>query len=85
MPRLIVTLALFLAGCAAYDPPVVGDRSNVKYQTDIERCRKQAATAASRKANATPQSAIMAMFDSGDQRRKDVVTCMQARGYALRS
>ena len=85
MSRIGFVLVVLLAGCASYDPPVAGDHASVKYRADLVRCRKQASTAASRKANATPQSAFMALFDSGDQERQDVLTCMQARGYALKS
>ncbi len=86
MPRLSIALVILLAGCAAhYDPPVVGDRDNPKFQADLVRCRKQASTAASKKANATPQSAVAAVFDSGDQERKDLVACMQSRGHPLRT
>ena len=86
MSRLCVAVLILLAGCAGpYDPPVAGDRASVKYKSDITRCRKDARTAASRKANATPQSSLESMFDSGDAERQDVVKCMQGRGYALRA
>ena len=85
MQRLLIAFVVLLAGCAAYDPPVVGDRDAPKFQADLVRCRKQASTAASKKANATPQSAIAAVFASGDQQRKDLVACMQSRGYPPRS
>jgi hypothetical protein len=86
MHRSLFALLILLAGCAsAYDPPVTGDRSSTKFQADLVRCRKQASTAASRRANATPQSAVKAMFDSGDQERQDLTTCMQGRGYPRRS
>ena len=85
MSRLSIAVLVLLAGCGSYDPPVTGDRDNSKFQADLIRCRKQASTAASRKANATPQSLAASFFDSGDQERKDVKTCMQGRGYALRT
>jgi hypothetical protein len=85
MHRSLVLLLILLAGCAAYDPPVTGDRASTKFQADLVRCRKQASTAASRRANATPQSAAMAVFDAGDRQRQDLTTCMQGRGYAPRS
>ncbi len=86
MSRLCLAALLTLAGCAAaYDPPVLGDRASVKYQSDIVRCRKQADTAATRKANATPQSAFGALFQSADAEHNGVTLCMQQRGYALQA
>ena len=85
MPRLAFAVAAVLAGCAAaYDPPVVGDRADVKFQADMARCRTEASKAASRRANSTPQSAFRAVFDSGEEERKDLVTCMVARGHVAR-
>ncbi len=85
MSRLCLLSLIVMAGCSAYDPPVAGDRSSAKYKSDIARCRKEASTASARKANATPQSFIMSNFDSGAAERQNVVTCMQVRGYALRT
>ncbi len=84
MSRLPLAVLLLVAGCAAYDPPVVGDRAAVKYRADVARCRTEASKTASRKANATPQTAFAAVFDSGDAERRDVVSCMQVRGYSLK-
>lgn len=80
-PCRVVAVCLLVAGCARYDPPVAGDHSSPKYAADLVKCRKQAALLASKKANATPQSAVMAVFDSGDAERTNVLTCMQGRGY----
>ena len=79
-----MALCAVLAGCSAYDPPLAGDHDTVRYQTDIRRCRKNADATATRKANATPQSAAMAVFASGEPERQDVIACMKARGYVLR-
>ena len=82
MYRLCLAALLALSGCASpYDPPVQGDRASAKYQADIARCRKQADLVATRKANATPQSAIMAVFKSADAEHHDVTLCMQQHGY----
>ena len=82
MQRLAFMIMLALAGCAAsYDPPVAGDRANPKFQADLVRCRTDASKAASRRANATPQSALKAVFDSGNQEHKDLTACMEARGH----
>ena len=86
MSRLCLLMLITLAGCAApYDPPVAGDRASAKYKADITRCRKEADTAATKKANATPQSSLMSLFDSGAAERQTVVACMQVRGYALQT
>ncbi len=77
--------ASLLAGCGgAYDPPLAGAHDTVRYQTDIRRCRKQADATATRRQNATPQSAVAAIFESGEAERQDVVTCMKGRGYVLK-
>ena len=85
MSRLCLALVILVAGCASYDPPVDGDRGSAKYKADLTRCQTDASKAASRKANATPQTAFMAVFDSGKQERQDVTACMLARGHALRA
>lgn len=81
---LVLLLVLLVAGCAGYDPPMAGDHTTVRYQTDLRRCRKQADSKATRAANATPQSSIRAVFESDDPERHDVVVCMQSRGYIPR-
>ena len=81
MIRLFAATAVLLAGCAAYDPPLAGDHAVPRYQTDLQRCRKDAQARADRKANATPGSAFNAIFTSDEPVRQDIRTCMQARGY----
>ena len=83
MPRQCLAAALLcLAGCASsYDPPLAGDHSAVRYQLDLQRCQKQAGIAASRAANATPQSAVRAVFASDEPERQQIRSCMQSRGY----
>ena len=82
MDRLSVLVALLLlGGCAAYDPPMAGDHTAMRYQADLQRCRKQASADAARVANATPQSAIRALFTSNEPQREQVRTCMVARGH----
>jgi hypothetical protein len=86
MPMLCRSVAaavlVLLAGCASpYDPPLAGDHAAVRYQTDLQRCNKQAQTAADRVANATPTSAVSAVFASDQPRRAAVQACMVSRGY----
>jgi hypothetical protein len=76
---------LLLAGCASYDPPMLGDHTTAKYQTDLQRCRKVAEGKADRAANATPQAAIRSMFASDEPEREDLTSCMRSRGYKLGS
>ncbi len=76
---------LLLAGCASYDPPMLGDHTTAKYQTDLQRCRKMAEDKAARAANATPQAAIRSMFASDAAEREDLTNCMKSRGYKLGS
>ena len=86
MRRPLVTAALLLlSACAAYDPPVTGDHTAFRYQTDLQRCRKQADAAAARTANATPSSAVRAVFTSDEPERQQIRSCMQSRGYQLAS
>ncbi len=79
--RCVAVALLCLAGCAAYDPPMAGDHATFRYQTDLERCRKQADATAARAANATPTSAIRAVFASDEPKRQQIRSCMQSRGY----
>jgi hypothetical protein len=75
-----------LAGCASsYDPPMQGDHTATRYQTDLQRCQKQATATATRAANATPQSALRAIFASDEPERADMRSCMESRGYHLQS
>ena len=83
--RCVAAALLLVAGCAAYDPPMAGDHAATRYQLDLQRCRRQAATAAARIANATPQSAIRSAFSSDEPERADIRNCMQSRGYHLES
>ncbi len=86
MLRLVAAAALLcLSACASYDPPMAGDHAAFRYQTDLDRCRKQADTAALRSANATPTSAIRALFSSSEPQRQQIRSCMQSRGYQLAS
>ena len=78
-------IALLLAGCAAYDPPLAGDHAAPRYQADLKRCHKDVDSALTRKANATPTSAFAAAFASDKPEHDQVLACMAARGYALRS
>ncbi len=74
-------LCLLLAGCAGFDPPVGGNHQSAKYQADLGKCHAQAEKRASQIANATPSSAVRALFTSDQPEHEDETTCMVARGY----
>ena len=76
----VLMAGVLLAGCA-YDPPVQADHAAPKYEADLAKCRKQAALAAGRIANATPQSSIRSLFASDEPERQDIRECMRGRGY----
>ncbi len=73
--------AVLLAGCAAFQPPVGGDHASAKYQADLVKCRTQAAKHATQIANATPTSAVKAMFTSDRAEHDEATACMVGRGY----
>ncbi len=82
--RYAAATLMLLAGCASsYDPPMQGDHKAIRYQTDLQRCQKQASAIASRTANATPQSAVRAIFASDEPERANLRSCMESRGYHL--
>ena len=82
MSKLFILAAPLLASCASYDPPVAADHHSVKYQADLAKCHAQAAKRANQQANATPSSAIRALFASDRPEHDDETTCMIGRGYA---
>ena len=80
--RICFLLGLLLAGCASFDPPVGGDHKSAKYQADFAKCHAQAEKHASQIANATPSSAINALFASDKPEHEDEANCMVGRGYS---
>ena len=81
MPRLFCLIGLLLAGCA-YDPPLTADHAAPAYRNALARCQKDVYRDASRKANATPSSAVESLFTSDEPQRQAIRACMQHRGYA---
>ena len=82
---VLLGLALLLTGCVAYDPPLAGDHAAPRYRADLLRCHKDVDSALTRKANASPTSAFAAAFASDKPEHDQMLACMAARGYALRS
>ena len=80
--RVCLVLSLLLAGCASFDPPVGGNHTAAKYQADLAKCHAQAEKRASQIANATPSSAVKALFASDQPEHDDETSCMVARGYS---
>ena len=74
-------VGLLLAGCASFDPPVGGDHTSAKYRSDLAKCHAQAEKRASQIANATPSSAVNALFASDKPEHDDESNCMVARGF----
>ncbi len=81
--RCAIATLLVLAGCASYDPPMQGDHSTARYKLDLQKCQKEASATATRAANASPQSALLAVFQSREPERADIRTCMVSRGYHM--
>jgi hypothetical protein len=84
--RITVVMSLLLAGlggCAAYDPPVQGDRTSEKYKTDLETCRTTSQEAVRRKNAATPQSWIISPITGPPEVRAAIRTCLAGKGYVL--
>ncbi len=80
--RYAAAITVTLAGCGGgYDPPMTGDHARPSYQIALARCQKQAQANYDRLANATPKTAIVSMFQSGDAKRADIEACMKGRGY----
>lgn len=78
-------IVVLLAGCTPYDPPLAGNHADAKYQSELQRCRKDVDLVISRKANATPQSLARSLFDSSDKEHADLSACMVAKGYAVQA
>ena len=81
MLRRSLCAVLLLAGCASYDPPVAADRGSARYQADLARCHRQAEKRADQVANASPSSAVKALFTSDAPEHQDETRCMVSRGY----
>jgi hypothetical protein len=82
-PSLVISLLVGVSGCAAYDPPVQGDRTSDKYKADLEQCRTSSTEAVRLKNASTPQSWIIAPITGPPAVRAAILKCMEVKGYAL--
>ena len=82
-PSLVVALLAGVSGCAAYDPPVRGDRTSDKYKADLEQCRTSSTEAVRLKNASTPQSWIISPITGPPAVRAAILKCMEAKGFAL--
>jgi hypothetical protein len=85
--RIIVALACaMLAGCTAhgYDPPIDADHHSPEYVRALRQCSDPADLKARQTALATPVSSLKSLFTSEEPERREIRTCMLARGYKLR-
>jgi hypothetical protein len=78
----IMTLALALASCS-YDPPVQGDHTSQKYQTDLKTCRDQAAHEVYMKFAGSIWTWMVSPITAPSARHRAVRACMAAKGYTL--
>jgi hypothetical protein len=81
----VVMSALLLGagGCSAYDPPVEGDHTSEKYQTDIATCRTTSTETVRLKNAATPGRWIISPITGPPAVRAVIRTCMASKGYVL--
>lgn len=80
---VLPVLSLGLSGCAAYDPPVLGDHASDKYKTDLQACRTSSTESVRLKNARTPGSWIISPYTGPPQVRAAIRACMQGKGYVL--
>jgi hypothetical protein len=83
VPLIVSAVLLGAGGCSAYDPPVEGDHTSEKYQTDVERCRTTSTETVRLKNAATPGRWIISPITGPPAVRAAIRTCMESKGYAL--
>jgi hypothetical protein len=86
-PRLGLIMCMLLFGVSAcggsYDPPVRGDRTSEKYQTDLEKCRTDSTESVRLKNAGTIGRWIISPFTGPPAVRAAIRACMVGKGYAL--
>ena len=81
---LVVLGALVgVSGCATYDPPIKGDHTSAKYQTDLATCRTSSTEAVRLKNAATLWTWIISPFTGPPAVRAAIRKCMEGKGYSL--
>ncbi len=81
--RWCLIIPAVLLGCASYDPPVQGDHTAEKYQTDLRACRTSSAEKVRLKNADTLWTWLRSPFTGPPEVRADIRTCMAGKGYAL--
>jgi hypothetical protein len=80
---VILFVLLVVSGCAAYDPPVMGDHTAESYRTDLEACRKSASHAVYLQSAGEPGTWILSPVTNPPKVRARIRSCMTGKGYAL--
>jgi len=82
--RIAAVLLVFSlgAGCA-YDPPVAGDRTSAKFQTDLNECRTVADKAAHHAVISRFPLWITHPVSLPIKERRELRNCMTGKGYPL--
>ena len=82
-PILVCAALLCLSGCASYDPPIEGDRTAEKYQTDLQDCQTYSRKAVYLKNADNIFSWAISPFTGPPAVRRAIRSCLQAKGYVL--
>jgi hypothetical protein len=80
---LLAALLPAVSGCATYDPPIQGDHTTQRYQTDLEKCRTTSRETVRRRNADTPFTWMASPFTGPPEVRAEIRTCMQHAGYVL--
>jgi hypothetical protein len=80
---VIPVLLLGVSGCSSYDPPIHGDHTLEKYQTDLKTCRTSSAETVRRHNAGAPGTWIMSPINGPPEVRAAIRTCMTGKGYVL--
>jgi hypothetical protein len=78
-------LALLPLAACTYDPPVAGDRTSPKYQTDLKACRDKAAHDVYMNFAGSIGTWIISPITAPSARRRAVRACLLSRGYTLQA
>lgn len=77
-----IGIPLLLSGCAAYDPPVQGDRASPRFKSDMEACRTTAQHTVYLHNAGTLFRWIISPITGPGMVRAEIRRCMNGKGYA---
>jgi hypothetical protein len=81
---ILPILLLGLSGCGtSYDPPIAGDHTAAKYQTDLGKCQTTSAETVRRQNADTPWTWMKSPFTGPPEVRAAIRTCMAHDGYVV--